>query len=280
LEVEHNDRARLLRNGLAIAAFASLESFLKGRTVEALKQVSGAKLKFVELPERLQRLATVDSIAGTKFHLSRVDDIGEVRTLSQDLGDHLHSLGANTFELGFKMMASSSSNVSKGSVPDMLGAVGLKGGWSAMHQLSIRTLVGLDPAVSFQSLSASRHEAAHDPSSVGVSAPDIADMYLKALSIAIPFDALVSEGCRRLADRQLLNQGDGWEQDEVHVWTLSSANGTWELKEPTGTLVPLVASSPDDALLEASALARQTKGLVLQVDASNVPVDWAATAVD
>ena len=58
--LEHNRRAQMLRSGLMIAAFTSVEDFIRARTSELLAYVSRTVVRFELLPEDLKRAATTE----------------------------------------------------------------------------------------------------------------------------------------------------------------------------------------------------------------------------
>ena len=55
-DICHNDSARVLRNGLAVVVFASLESFARDRIGEILSRISLTSIPFDDLPDKLRIL--------------------------------------------------------------------------------------------------------------------------------------------------------------------------------------------------------------------------------
>ena len=50
-EVDHNARAQVLRNGLAVVGFAILEDFIKSRAGEVVQRIGHGAAAFTDLPE-------------------------------------------------------------------------------------------------------------------------------------------------------------------------------------------------------------------------------------
>ena len=59
-----NERARLIRNGLAIMIFSSLEEFVRRRTLETLRNIDSSKVIFSDLPEKLCYMLAYGAING------------------------------------------------------------------------------------------------------------------------------------------------------------------------------------------------------------------------
>lgn len=59
---EHNGRAVLLRNGLMVVSFTSLEDFIRGRVGELMDHVSRTVVKFTSLPTAFQKAAVLDAM--------------------------------------------------------------------------------------------------------------------------------------------------------------------------------------------------------------------------
>ena len=60
--VEHNRRAQMLRSGLTVAAFTSVEDFIRVRTGELLVHISRTVVRFEQLPDGLRRAATTEAM--------------------------------------------------------------------------------------------------------------------------------------------------------------------------------------------------------------------------
>lgn len=59
-QTEHNNIARLLRNGLAVVGFVALEDFIKNRAIEILNEIASSHIPFSNLTEDLRYFSTVD----------------------------------------------------------------------------------------------------------------------------------------------------------------------------------------------------------------------------
>ena len=79
-EIEHNEKVKMLRNGMAIIAFTILEDFIKKRIGEILKAVGTTPVSFSSLPPRIREAATVSALKGIQ---NRAD------TLRRNAEDHI-----------------------------------------------------------------------------------------------------------------------------------------------------------------------------------------------
>jgi hypothetical protein len=188
-----NETARLFRNGLAVVGFALLEEFLRSRTAEVLRRVSGCGLPFTELPEQLQIAGTVDVASALKFQVDLRRRAGEdVTSLVMDAGRALASVGGPNYELSELAFGRGRPNVGHDDVKDILRAFNVKDAWGQTTRIAKRAncpvLSTLDD---FRSVATRRHEAAHlggHDTALG----DLRDYPVQALAIAIGFDALLS----------------------------------------------------------------------------------------
>src|SRR5689334_12150200 len=58
----HNEKARLLRNGVAIIGFTILEDFVKDRTGEVLESIGSSTRPFSSFPPELQEAVTAKAL--------------------------------------------------------------------------------------------------------------------------------------------------------------------------------------------------------------------------
>lgn len=99
LEREHNEIARMLRNGLAVVGFASLEDFIKARSSEVLDLIGSVGLSFEQLPEKVQIATTHGAITALNYQLGlrdKQDKIAFVQEHAQKISSTANSSYALT----------------------------------------------------------------------------------------------------------------------------------------------------------------------------------------
>ena len=99
-EKAQNEAARMLRNGLAIVAFSTIEDFLRARSEELLATLTGAPLPFDDLPNDLRQATTEGVVAGLLFQVRLMRRNAEDPvSLIQRTGRALSSTASSAYEL-------------------------------------------------------------------------------------------------------------------------------------------------------------------------------------
>jgi hypothetical protein len=197
----HNNRARLLRNGLMVVAFNSLEDFLRQRSAELLGFVSRTTLRFDDLPRALMLATTLEAMraahARAKLAMGRGDDpvpilqVAAAEVASTATGP----LSLSRFAFGY-----AGSNVSADEVAGILGALHVADAWNELTALSSRVGLGAVPLRdAFSQGSRLRNAAAHQ-ANANVQPTDLQAFCQQATAIALGFDLLASRAARLLHD--------------------------------------------------------------------------------
>ncbi len=274
--LSHNQSARIIRSGLAVQCFNIFEDFVRGRTIEILNGISTSGVAFANLPEELQRAATVDVIQAIQFQL-KLQDKGSRISYAQDFSDKLSSTKTAHFHIPELAFFYSGSNISKDQFRDALVALSIEKPWSQISGLCSRVGVSALPAEDvFESFAARRHKAAHDPNA-SVSEVDLQQSVLDATGLAICFDILASYCARSLgrlsaplpAKTKLIT-----DHATIPLRFVKYVNGHFgEIKEGSNRCfrtaseyLPLVAGAARRAANENGAL------VVLNV--TGTPVEW------
>lgn len=281
-EVEHNESARLLRNGLMVVGVAALEDFIKGRTQELLRYLSSAGLSFSDLPQRMQQAATVSVFKSASGHLSRVwaslgdDIVGNIQAVALDVA----STTAPNFTLSQFAFGFSNSNLTPDIVNDILKSFGLKNAWSQISRVAHRVgLASLSHEEAFRQALRNRHAAAHQ-AAAQTEPTDLIAFVQHAKGIAIGFDTIISRAGRLIAERDpSLLALDGLVERGVQIRFLNeAADGIWR-DVPEGKRPYRKASTRASLERDSLARVRRVKGVLVIRDASDVPTTWFTTDV-
>lgn len=278
-EREHNDSARLLRNGLAVVAFTLLEDFLRRRFEEAARCIDGNQVRFEDLPEKLRAAATAGVVHSLSSQVRlRSYDEPERNQLIWRSAASLTSTKQAAFDISPLLFGSRSSNLSVSEISDLLSILRVDGGWQALNAVAGRARLGV-PALeeSFRRFSQTRHAAAHD-ASTEVSPPDLESFYLEALAVGLAFDVLISRACRLLgAGDAAVLAGNRIDSSTVAIrFVEPSARGWREIEEGRSRAAQV---HPDRATAVTSAIARAKSSgqVVVALDASGTPDHWWCT---
>ncbi|WP_156466471.1 hypothetical protein [Rhizobium sp. Leaf306] len=198
-EVEHNTRARMLRNGLCVVGFTMLEDFIKSRADEVIEKVGQGPIAFSQLPERLQHLGTIDVLDGLRQQTRRMmsdklDALPMVQHHSQQIASTVNA----QFQLSFLGFGRDASNLNSTAVKGLLRTFQIKDGWGQIGHVGGRIGFGI-PSMeqSFVNASKSRHAAAHEIRANTLLAT-LRTTINDAVAIALGYDLLLSKAIRTL----------------------------------------------------------------------------------
>ena len=75
---QHNEKARMLRNGMAIVEYTILEDFIKKRIGEVLKEIGRSGISFNLLPAKLKETAVLSALKGIQTRADNLKRASEV----------------------------------------------------------------------------------------------------------------------------------------------------------------------------------------------------------
>lgn len=270
----HNSSVRVIRNGLAIQTFNTLEDFIKARTREALRLISDSGVQFSDLPERLQKASTIDVISAIQFQLKLQDISGKV-AYTQDHSIRIGTTVNPPLDLPEIAFFHSSSNISPDHYRDSLKAFSIKNPWTQIGGFISR--IGVSAVAGetlFRELAKTRHEAAHDPTA-NVSEVDLKQALRDATSLAAGFDILLSYCLRSII---VLSA-----QPSAHILTdhnaipvrfIKYSNPRFGEIREGGHRVFRTATTPVTLIPGARARAGREHGALVVFDASGNLTSW------
>jgi len=164
-EIEHNKQARLLRNGLAVSLFNTLEDYIKKRIGESIQSLSNTQVPFYSYPESFQRAVTIEAL----------ESINKIAVLKQKQNDspirfvqeeclHIASTVNTTYSLSAYSLGWTKSNIDASDVATFMKIHGVNNLWKTINFLSNQTGTSIsDSGQFFLNISQARHKAAHEP---------------------------------------------------------------------------------------------------------------------
>lgn len=282
---DHDLRASMLRQGLAVLTFATMESFVRARTAELLEAFSNPSLLFSDLLPSLQRATTIGALEGIRFRLKLQPIQEKINWLVGALAP-VASATSNLSRLSMHSFGQAASNLTEDDVSDILKAFGINSPWVQITELSRRLGVGtLDCRSEFIAIKDRRHDSAHALSS-NVLHPDLEGSFRSVLAICIGFDLLLSHAQGLINAR--LGPGTGNRRAMCHsdvnllfVAPLVRAPQRFavrneQLSPPASAVKRAVRILPDEpsAVLFALNYAASRKLQVVVLDGSSTPQDW------
>lgn len=285
-DVAHNARARMLRQGLAVLVFSTVETFIRERTGEVLRSFTNPSLSFADLSPALQKATTLGALEGVRFRLKLQPAANKIAWLVANLtpisGATTNVRGLSDHSFGY-----SGSNIDEGDVREILKSFGVESPWSQMTSLTSRFGVAiLDTEAEFDAIKKRRHSSAHALTGQ-VLYVDLQNSVRSSLGICLAFDLLLSHSMG------LFNAKTGpghsgrppLKHSEVEIVFVEPRNGATgfavrneQLPPPAPTLTrPTVRNFPTEAAAisygEQYAASRQRQLVVL--DTMLIPASWA-----
>lgn len=278
-----DDPSRLLRNGLAVVGFATLEEFIQARSMEILATISSAEIPFRELPKALRQDSTVNVIKALSKRLKWRDDIEKIRH-AQKHARMVASTATDDYELSYLAFGFESSNLKSGRVLQIMKTIGVNNGWDNINKVAKRVSLS-SPSLRdvYDQAESRRHKSAHQ-ADADTEAKKLGDFPNHAMAISIGFDALVSEAARlyQSADSDFLDDEHAkiidasdlsirfMDLDQEDIWR--EAHEDNQRATRTGEY---------DVVLESSLDHIANRGEVLVIrNEKKIPVDWRIGGLD
>ncbi|RQW86300.1 MAG: hypothetical protein EHM79_09955 [Geobacter sp.] len=228
-EREHNEVARLLRNGLAVVGFATLEDFMKKKSSEIMIEIGNSAVQFTALPEKLRYASTFEAISALNYQMSYLPKEDKILYI-QEHSLKISSTATSNFELTPHAFYHDQANIKDETIKKMLKCFGIENPWGQMSMLSSRLgLTALPLEVSFQNASKRRHKAAH-VSNADTPQTDIQQYVAEAIAIALTFDCLSSKALAliKLNDCQFLSGTKVLSASDIKFRTIKKIDGKWK----------------------------------------------------
>lgn len=227
----HNEKARMLRNGLAIISFNILEDFIKRRVGEAFKYIGTCGIAFNDLPDTIIEASVFNALKGI---------IQRAENLKRTTGDHISFIQEQTrflsstldanYELSEYSFGWDKSNLSSSDLTSIFKIFGIEGGWNSVQNISSMINISLvSPSEIFSNAALRRHRAAHNPNS---DAPlnDLTDFVLQAKIISLAIDVLISKSLKHILnnERDFLQGNMKTTPSQIKLRFLKFVDGIWK----------------------------------------------------
>lgn len=276
-----NEAARMLRCGLMVQSYASLETFLRERVEEIMAHVAAGTATFSRLPPRLQEMSIFGALEGLRFRVAMWGTSDpRARQLVQDETDAIASTARNPYGFSGMMFGYDRSNLSPANLKDFLEVVGV-GGDPWRHLTLVASRVGLGGLPLRDGITNGyqrRNSCAHDAGSQ-VTPQQIEDFLRDSLATALGFDAFVSRAGRLLHEGNTVGLGGARKllESDIKLRFLDPHSKGWrEVKEGRAQAAAIHrAQEPDMAACVGRA--RAGHEVVVRRDARSWPTDWTTT---
>ncbi len=277
-ETLHNDKVRMLRNGMSIIGFTILEDFIKRSTGEILKGIGLTSCNFNLLSDRLKEAVTFYALKGIS---SRADTLRrnseDFITFIQNETGFISSTKSSVFELSEYSIGWDKSNLNSGDISDILNILNVDGGWNSIQRLS--SLINcsiLNPDQVFKNFAMNRHKSAHNSDAASL-LTDLESFINQSKIIAFCFDTLLYKSLSyiRLNNPNFLNLTLKSRPQDIKIRYLIENTDKWK-EYANNNLTRAYRSSNDYyTILNDAKLRAQSNNEVLLVKYENNSIkDW------
>lgn len=264
-----DDPSRVLRNGLAVSSFATLEAFVRSRTQEALRAIETGGVPFEDLPAGLKKAATEGAFRAAMAQVRYLEDRSRGGpSLLREVGGAVASTGQPRYRLSRYSLAHEGSNLNYDDIPAVLKAFRVEAPWQQLVAVAGRAGYASLPMTDFyEEISKRRHNAAHQ-SGVDTAIGDLQSFAAAARSFAMAFDLLVTTASRKVASGVTRKTRAG----DVSLVFLEAGPSGRRLVDEFGATVASIRRS--ERLSRVLAEARRQQASLILRDRSGLPRAW------
>ena len=277
-ETLHNEKVRMLRNGMSIIGFTILEDFIKRSIGEILKNIGSTGCNFNLLPEKLKEAVTFYALKGIN---SRADTLKrnseDFITIIQNETGYISSTKSSIYELSEYSIGWDKSNLNSNDISETLTILNVEGGWNSIQRLSsIINCSILNPDQVFKNFAMNRHKSAHNTDADSL-LTDLESFITQAKIIAFCFDTLIHKSLSyiRLNNTNFLNLSLKSKSQDIKIRYLIEINGKWKEFTNNNFTRAYRISTDYNLILRDSKLRAQANNEVLLVKNENNSIrDW------
>ena len=197
-QTNHNKRASILRHGLVVCSFSSLESYLNERIEDVCQTFANVGFPYTSFSENLQKFLVVEGIIGLANAINFRPKPDRLAFADRNLRRISTFDSQNPIYTSFGF-SPRGSNVGAGDITNAIVAFGISEPWRTLSRFA-STFGGGTPnlQIDFENMSRARNSSAHDPST-NVPTADVQSHLLSAINVAVSFDAMIGRISAALA---------------------------------------------------------------------------------
>lgn len=276
-EEEWNERARLLKLGIALSVYTSLEDFVKRRIIEVLLKLNTMSPKSKSLPSGLVNALTIEAIktAAGRIKLAERFKIPDIRAFAMEQAKKIASLSDNLIIPSEMALADNNSNISWALMEEALQSFGVVNPVSVMGGVGTRVAGGVfAPKDHFEKATLLRHQVAHEPW-FDMPVGDMAEHLRNSAMLCCTFDMVISTAVAKIVSGNHLNQPASTTNKDVTLIYVEKSGGKWRHKKQ-GAIRGKVAENEDLAFNAAKieGAATQSGVVIAPTNASSPCTRW------
>ncbi len=265
-----------LRRGLTIVSYNLLESFISTRLDEIANYINSGLTHFIDLPDKLQRAATVDVMrfANSRMQRSRWDPASALPFMTS-IGESL-AASSGPLKLSPLTWQWSGSNMIADDLHRAMRLFHVASPWQTIEMFSNRTGHSMpDPKTTVESLLRERNLCAHE------SSYQVSNLWIRAVPyqlqvIGMGVDIAISVSAQEmhLANSDFFQDINWMSSNRIQFRYVQQRSRTWAEMMEGKTRAFRVGNDKDSILREAINRARGKHQIVVVQNEVLQPIDW------
>lgn len=278
INIDHNNRAKMLRNGLAIISFVILEDFLKNRIGEVIEGIKSSAISFSAFHDELKVATTLEAIDSISYRANNLKRSGDDwLTFIQQETYKVSSSRNSRYKMSKYSLGWNKANIVTDDISKWLKIFRVKGGWKTIRELTSKAEVTLiSPESIYKSAFLRRNAAAHSPNSDAL-LTDLIQFTNDAKAIALAFDILVTFSLHEINKPNilLLNGCYKIEASSVSFRFILKSGKNWKEFINTNKRALKKSNNLEDAIKIAKKRPKKGKfDVIIVKDDLNSIIDW------
>jgi hypothetical protein len=269
---DHNEGARILRHGLAVSAFSSLEKYIEDCVDQTIATIAGGALNYSLFGNSLKELLTIQAIGGLNNRI-RFEEPADRQAMAERNIKLIASYDSTPPTYSSLGLRPGGSNLSHKQITATLKALGVKDPWGRLSQITSSVGVSrLDLAGDYRTLSKTRNSSAHNP--IGnIPTSDLETHIQNSILIAIATDVF----CKKIGYAYAAFKTTSDVEDHIKNGALilrfvdEQSDGSWH--ERSGLAAHATKIYPTEIDAVAGALSRKIGARVVVRNRKQVPIE-------
>lgn len=267
----------ILRRGMFIAALISFESFVRGRTEELLNEMSQWPAGFGDLPSKFRDAAILHSLGHIQKYAQMLKrQEADYETMLIEEIDLLSSNKGPIFGFSKFFVGDFTGNISDQNISNLAALFQLEKCWESYGNFASEIGFGF-PSIkeALNDLIRKRHRSAHSAGYIPT-VTDIQGLSNKLICFGVCMDVSMTASVTfALYDWQKWCSNPIKWREQVDLYFLDAAKNTFKLLKSTGTRPLKIIEKPNDAFNHIRSPSSGRVSVVVQRNASKLPVSWS-----
>ncbi|TXN73689.1 hypothetical protein FV230_00175 [Methylobacterium sp. WL6] len=253
----HNSKARILRNGLSVSAFALLENYLKDRIGEVTAELAKTSIRFDDFSVELQSFFSIKAVQGFAKQLNFAEKSDKLNFAKQNISSLAKIFGAPVEYTNFGF-SPTGSNVKSDDIKDLPSLFGGPAGWPELQLICKEVGISrMNLSNDLNNFSRARNAGAHDIMT-NVASTDLETHLETSLVLGLSCDISITNSVAWICSSKSFTQAtaSNLTNRPVYKFVRENPDSTWSEWSVGGKRV--IKTYPSFELSRAGCLGRKS----------------------